>query len=572
MCKPKLAEMWFVMDRQALDQMLSSLLAQSMQLSIGICTVIVLILKLKSMLITKVYLQKQQLEELNAKLMQNNKELEENLKSKNDFILSFSHELRNPLNSIVGNLELIGMRNTDDTIQKYLSAAKHSGEFLMFLINNILDSAKAETNQLEKTEMSINTSDFFNKSWSIFGSLIRSRGLIGELHLGVNLPATLKIDSHRTMQIMFNLIGNAAKFTETGSVKVVVSWIAGDKLEDKMLLPSESDESVDESGSYYTTQAGTAAFPKSVSYSITGIKLCSSPEKPAKVPYDESGLQMLSTTIEDVEHNKDSKMQEGFLKMEVIDTGIGISSEEVANLFKKYSQLSGEHKRLGSGLGLWITHHLCKLMQGDIKAFSKPKQGSTFVTLLQAKARGTIINKNLKAPVVPTLELPAKSKAFRKEVPAPPPIPSLPLARDNIMAKDNRIRVLVVEDNEFNQMLIKNFLENLGVLVVGIAPNGLEAVKLLTVTNRLIDAVILDIEMPIMDGIQAAQIIRQYEGSNKLKPIYMAMVTGNCNEQQFKLCRQKEGPIRADAIFRKPFAYSDCQNMVTGIAQYVDRK
>jgi signal transduction histidine kinase len=552
-------QVWFQMDREALNYMISSLLAQCMQYSMGLCTAIVLVLKLKTKLISKVYLQKQKLEELNAKLMETNKELVESLKSKNDFILSFSHELRNPLTSLLGNVELVSMVTSDNNIHKYLQAAKHSGDFLMFLINNILDSAKVENNQLEKSDICIETSQFFAKCWSIFGPLIKSRGLIGELHLAKSLPETVKIDSYRIMQIMFNLIGNATKFTQAGSVKVAVSWIEGNKLEAGGLLPSESDESVNEAGAYCTTVSAGASPSKLASHSKPAVQRKISLGFQSKNSEDDN-----TTSFNDsIEKKEEAIMQDGYLKLEVIDTGIGISEEGLDKLFKKYSQISSEHNRLGSGLGLWITQHLCKLMKGDIRAYSKSRHGSTFVAVLKAKARNILKSDSLHASMVPNFQLPEKSLAFKKK----PLSPGLSTAPNSLLATDDKkLKVIVVDDSEFILVLMRNFLENLGVSVVGTAANGLDAVKKLTVLDRQVDAVILDIEMPLMDGIQAAQLIRQYEVNNNLKPIYMAMVTGNCNEQQFKTCRQKDGLVRADAVFRKPFGFSDCQTLVTGIS------
>jgi len=157
----------------------------------------------RNIMMAKFYNQKK-LEALSTDLKKLNSKLEESNATKTNFILSFSHELRNPLKSVIGNID---------------------------------------NQNLEIIEVPMNTTKFFEKIWS--GAVIKMKNLASRMFIAPNVPKTVKIDPHRIMQIISNLIGNASTFTTKGYVKVGISWIKGDHMSESMFRLTKSDENID---------------------------------------------------------------------------------------------------------------------------------------------------------------------------------------------------------------------------------------------------------------------------------------------------------------------------------------
>ena len=157
-------------------------------------------------------------------LEKTNKELTEAVKSRELFIASVSHELRNPLNSMLGNIELLILEVKDSKWLEMLEICKTCGGILLGLVNNILDVAKISAEKLELSYVPTNLYALIERVWTISTIKIREKKLKGYLGLSANLPKLAEIDSHRLNQILLNLIGNAIKFTEAGFLKVVVTW------------------------------------------------------------------------------------------------------------------------------------------------------------------------------------------------------------------------------------------------------------------------------------------------------------------------------------------------------------
>jgi signal transduction histidine kinase len=128
--------------------------------------------------ILQLFMEKDKLLGFNIKYAEINEELTRTIKDKDDFLLSFSHELRNPLNILLGNLELSHMTSTENSDHKYLDNAKISGELLAFLINNLLDAGKLQNRNLEVTTTPINVSSFIEKIWSVSKMTLQRKKLV----------------------------------------------------------------------------------------------------------------------------------------------------------------------------------------------------------------------------------------------------------------------------------------------------------------------------------------------------------------------------------------------------------
>jgi PAS domain S-box-containing protein len=216
-----------------------------------------------------------------------------------------------------------------------------------------------------------------------------------------------------------------------------------------------------------------------------------------------------------------------FVKFEVIDTGIGISEDSQDKLFKPFSQTHAavQRKQGGTGLGLAICKQLVELMNGQIGVTSQIDKGSNFWFIVQ------FLNPQLK------IQTPSDNKL------------------ENLVTKNRNIKILVVEDNLLNQQLLVNILIKEG-YIVDMAENGRIGVDLFK-KNRY-NVVLMDIQMPIMDGIQATRIIREYETKNKRRKSVIVAVTAHTKEGE----QQKLFDAGMDIYLSKPFKTLQLTNLL----------
>ena len=370
-------------------------------------------------------------------------------KAKEVFLANMSHEIRTPLNAIVGflreldKLELTGLQK--DYINNCSIASKH----LLAIINNILDISK-----IESGEMSLESVDFvFEKSISnvttVLHPMLKQKGLDFNITISKEIRNVLVGDVMRLQQILYNLVGNAIKFTSTGSISI-------------------NCEVVDDS-----------TFSQK-------------------------------------------------LKISISDTGIGMESSFVSTIFNKFSQEDKETTRKygGTGLGLPITKELVELMGGTIEIESEKNRGTTICLYLN---------------------YPKSSKENAVDLDIVKPVIRL-----------KNISILLVEDNYLNRMVAQNSLQYYNCEVTE-AENGLEAVEILK--NKTFDIILMDIQMPIMGGIEAVLIIRNE--LNITTPIIA--LTANAFKTEIDKCK-KAG---MNDYVAKPF---DEDILIETIAKYTVNK
>ena len=506
---------------------------------------IFLLIMKKKEIIEKLMIENNELKLIIKNLVHNNEELKQNLHNKDDYSLSVTHELRNPLNILLGNIEIALMKIEESSARVCLQTAKVSGEMLLFLINNLLDFGKLQTQNLEIIPVPVDTQKFFEKMWSATKHLIQHKNLKGKIYVSKNIPEVLNIDLYRIMQIIFNLVGNASKFTEKGSIVIVISWLKEkNEIDEKHMQPTNFQpitysqklkKHEEERGSNETEIAedeyNTANFQNLEDYDIFH-KIKSKLSLDLEENYFK--LDCSNSYFPRLRKRKNSEInpiiEEGFLKIEVQDSGYGLSKDDLDKLFQKFTQLSSNisQRKLGSGLGLWITQSLCDGMGGKIRAFSEKSKGSTFVVILKVMALPLIIE-NIEVPLAEK-----KNKGFT---------------------------AMIVDDIRTNQDIYKSFLQRCGVNVTDIAFNGLEAYEIFKKKGKdYFDIIFMDIYMPIMNGIIAAEKIRSYKGTDNSKPLYIMMITGGCNDYERYLDRS--GSVRADYMFLKPFTFSQCKNLI----------
>lgn len=327
---------------------------------------------------------------------------EDAVKSKQQFLSNMSHEIRTPMNAIIGFTKVVLKTELTDKQREYLNAIKTSGDALIVLINDILDLAKVDAGKMtfEKTPFKLATS--ISSMLHLFEIKIQEKNLQLIKNLDKNIPEVLIGDPVRLHQIILNLVSNALKFTNEGSITVDVK--VKEQNEDKIII-----------------------------------------------------------------------------EFSVKDTGIGIEDYKLEKIFENFQQASSGTSRIygGTGLGLAIVKQLVESQGGSIEVTSELMTGSTFKFLLEFQKTKEVTLKE-----VDQIEISYQNK---------------------------NIKVLVVEDIALNQLLMKTLLDDFG-FERDIASNGKIAIEKLQ--ENIYDVVLMDLQMPEMNGFDATDYIRNEMKSN----------------------------------------------------------
>ncbi len=330
--------------------------------------------------------------------------------AKSQFLANMSHEIRTPMTAILGYTELLkDPTTTGSDRDNYLAVIERNGQHLLMLISDILDLSKVEAGKLDVQMQRCGIISVVADVGSVMQVRARERNIRLSVEYATELPETILTDSARLRQALINLVGNAVKFTERGSVRIAITF-----------LPKWRGD------------------------------------RPA-------------------------------VRFQVIDTGIGIGREELAEVFQPFAQGDAAYSRRhgGAGLGLTITNHIAKLLGGQLTAQSAPGEGSTFTL------------------TVPTGSLEGVSMLRNPEEVAREPGWGTPVEDTGNLTG---IRVLVAEDGPDNQRLITTILTRGGAEVT-LAENGRIAVE--QALDSHFDLILMDIQMPVMDGYQATRELRK---------------------------------------------------------------
>jgi PAS domain S-box-containing protein len=257
--------------------------------------------------------------------------------AKSEFLANMSHEIRTPMNAILGFSELLRSQMAASKDRNYLDAISSSGRTLLALINDILDLSKIEAGKLELQYEPVNVRRLVDEIQKLFSIKAGEKGIKLLTEIDPKLPRGLMLDEVRLRQVLFNVVGNALKFTEKG--QVMIRALAGYRMADSL----DHD-----------------------------LVLDLAPSGPSEI--------MSKGTIKSENLPADPDETHVSLVLEVSDTGIGIPKDQQEHIFGAFSQVSGQSTRRfgGTGLGLAITKRLTEMMHGRVEVQSEPGQGSTF--------------------------------------------------------------------------------------------------------------------------------------------------------------------------------------------------
>lgn len=372
-------------------------------------------------------------------------------RSKSQFLSNMSHELRTPFNGMLGMLGLLEETPLSSQQTDYIKVAQSSGEHLLSVLNDILDVSALEAGKMAITPAPVALPSLLEEVDALMQTQAHAKNLQLSMLRPPTLPEWVETDAKRLKQMLFNLISNAIKFTEQGSVTVTVQ-----------VQPSSAD-------------------PNLINFSCA-----------------------------------------------VTDTGIGMGPEGVAKLFQRFQQIddSASRKYTGSGLGLEISRTLARNMGGDISVQSSLGQGSTFTLSLPIKYIAAPADKIASAPVAPAshTHMPAAAQAVK---PVPVPAPELAKSADTAPEIDQP-RVLVVEDHPVNQKLVGALLKKLQCHAT-FCDDGQQSLDAMASADY--DLVLMDINMPVMDGLTATRGIRAMSGDKAKVPI-IVMTADVMNESR----------------------------------------
>lgn len=333
---------------------------------------------------------------------------------KSEFLANMSHEIRTPLNAILGFSEILKEKlSHHSNLIDYLVGIEKSGNALMGLINDILDLSKIEAGKMNISLEPVNLTKLIHEVEQIFALKANAKGLTFHIDIPADIPEFLMIDELRLRQVLFNLVGNAVKFTHKGYVKV-------------------------------------------------GVKVISNTEDPLLVD----------------------------LELKVKDSGIGIPENDRQVVFEPFRHQEREKilQYGGTGLGLAISKRLAEMMGGNISLVSKENQGSIFTVRLNRVRQALLQGPSLNAP-------------------SPFSIIFEPA------------RILLVEDMASNRLVVKGFLSTSGLTVIE-AENGREGVE--KAIQYLPDLILMDIQMPEMNGYQATKIIKSTEATRHIPVVVLS--------------------------------------------------
>ena len=370
--------------------------------------------------------------------------------AKSQFLATMSHEIRTPMNGVLGALDLLRHSELSAAQRRLVRTAASSGVSLMEILNDVLDHSKIEAGKLSLTLAPMSPQAIAASVVALFRANAEGKGLSLVLDVEPGVQEWLIGDAQRLKQVLLNLVGNAIKFTERGSVS---------------------------------------------------LRLSSQPAR--------SGFAAV--------------------KFDVLDSGVGMSAGALRDLFQPFHQIDNDRNRRrgGTGLGLVISQSIIEAMGSRIEVESEPGTGSCFSFVVTLECDQSTIH--------------------------PPTNDSLLTGFDDESILQGT--VMVVEDNDVNRMIAREMLSSLGINVVE-ADDGQHALDQLA--RHPVDLILMDCQMPVMDGYAASKEIRNRERQAGGAHIPILALTANAFDED--TARAREAGM--DAHLAKPYTRAQLQKML----------
>ena len=365
--------------------------------------------------------------------------------AKSSFLGVISHELRTPMNGVLGAAQLLSATRLEGTQREYLSIIRNSGDNLLSLLNDILDMTKIEAGKMSFDVVDVQMDDLHRRVIGPFEAQAEAKGLALVSVFEGEIPSVVRGDPLRVCQVVQNLLSNAVKFTDQGEIR----------------------------------------------YTVRGRRI--------------------------------SDRRVGF-EFSVTDSGTGISRDDLDRLFQPFTQVDNSSTRKfgGTGLGLTIARRMAHIMGGDITVTSRLGQGSTFTLSIE----GEVV------------------EWARAEAEAP---------IDADVEGGDCMNVLVVEDHPVNRMILEAWMGSAGHRT-STAENGQLAVDL--ARSQRFDLIIMDVNMPVMDGLTATRLIREGKGVNTETPIVVLSASARNEDHEAGLA------AGADAYLNKPIDFRSLAELI----------
>lgn len=373
--------------------------------------------------------------QMEIKLLAAKEQAESANKAKSEFLANMSHEIRTPMNAILGFSEILEDEISDRKSLEYLKGIKIAGKNLLNLINDILDLSKIEAGKMELQFEKFNMNMILNELKQIFQIKAKEKGIDISVSYDENMPYVMLIDELRIKQVLFNLIGNAIKFTEKGYVKISA----------KLLKKSEKEKKID---------------------------MC----------------------------------------ITVLDSGIGIAEGQEKKIFESFTQQDGQSTRKygGTGLGLAISQKLVKMMGGEIEVEKMTQGGSKFMVKL-------------------------KNITYFEES----EIEEEKLIDENIEYHFEKSTILIAEDTTVNVEVVKGMLMKYDFTIL-VSENGADAVEKAKQYHP--NLILMDIQMPVMNGYEATEILKRTEITKDIKIV--ALTASAMVEHEEKIRKICDGYLK----------------------------